>query len=129
MKKMLAVVGKFFAVIHRAIWRLGIFAWLGVLLYAASWPNDRSASRLVQLLVFPYLLIELVHVIAEFNDPHPIILGISDPAKAKVGFGSMAIAEVALWLIASWHRLDQWPWLVLVLLATLFAYLARPRPS
>jgi hypothetical protein len=46
MSKSLHIATNVLAVIHRCIWRLGIFAWIGILLYAASRPNDRSLGHL-----------------------------------------------------------------------------------
>lgn len=120
---------KILATIHRAIWKLGIIVWFGILLDAASWPNERHLGHLLTLLIFPfpYLLLEAVHIVSEYRHPNSGKLGMSDPKIARFAFTYIALIETILWTLANWHRLNEWPWLLLVLSTTLAAYLIRPK--
>jgi hypothetical protein len=126
MPKLAATVKNIVSTVHRAIWRFGIAFWLGVIFKAAATPSDRNFENLLFLL-FPYLVFELIHTISEFVHPRPQELGASDPKSAALFFILVGLIGSLLWLLTDWHRLNEWPWLVLALLATWIAYVVRPR--
>ncbi|MFI6291964.1 hypothetical protein ACIBEJ_10300 [Nonomuraea sp. NPDC050790] len=111
----------FFSVVHRAIWRLGIVFLLSVAFAVAMGPYGPSDPF---SLLFIYLPLEVIHIIQEYRNPRPDLLGASDPKIARFGFSFLAILATAAWLLT--HRSFAIE-LLLVLIAILAAYIFRPR--
>ncbi len=129
MNELLSVTHKAVSAAHIAIWRFGIFFFLGVFFVIAAIPGDRTTGRFLDLIFFgPYIILEILHIVSVYRNPQPTQLGISDPKRAFLAFSLFAIIMVGTWLAFSWQRLSEWPWLLLAIGATIAAYTLRPRP-
>lgn len=129
MDQTISTAYKYIAPAHRAIWRLDIIFWLGIIFWYANNPGYRTLAD-AQVYYLFVIILSIYHVVSEYRHPRPNELGLSAPNEARYWFAGFAVIITVLLLLVNvmMNKQSDLLWLLMALAATGAAYILRPKP-